>query len=147
MTLAAVEVMGFGGGAPSGACMDLLPRHRNMKRNHGTQLYTISATNTVAPGGDVKVEISGAPFRGYMVQAVQGNKIIGSFKGTGLVTCNNRADTATHQSGNDKRTESFTWTAPRDLSDMFISEERCWSGTTMLTSICTPITSLSHEFG
>jgi len=121
LALVALEVRGFGGGAPQGACMDLLPRHQGMKRNGAPSPYTITVTPAVAPGEDAQVEISGTAFKGYMLQAVQGNRIVGFFKGTGLVTCENRDDTATHQGGGDKRTETFTWTAPRALTgDVYI---------------------------
>merc|ERR1712126_380632 len=95
----AARVQSFGSGAPAGACLDLLPRHQGMKRNGAPSPYNITVTSTVSPGGNVQVQLSGATFKGFMLQAVQEYSIVGSFQSTGLVTCENRADTATHQTG------------------------------------------------
>lgn len=124
VALAAVNVRGFGGGAPSGACMDHLPRHQGLKRNGPPHPYNITVTPSEGPGRDFQVNIIGygATFKGYMLQAVHvgTNKIVGTFKGTGLVTCGSRANTATHQTGVDKQTETFTWT-PEEALPGFVS--------------------------
>jgi len=111
----ATAVRGFGSGAPEGACAALEPAHRGMTRVAAPSNYTITATPRVSPGGEVTVEIAGAPFRGYMIQAVLGNKIVGTFSRTGLVSCQNAGDTATHEDGNDKPSTTFSWKAPTNV--------------------------------
>jgi len=116
LVLLASASHGYRSGAPSSACTSLKPWHSGMQAIEGHSPYTINATPSVAPGGEVEVEISGGLFKGYMVQAMQGNEIIGQFQDTNLVSCKNSMDTATHHGRNNKQYTKFRWTAPQQLT-------------------------------
>ncbi|XP_018008686.1 defense protein l(2)34Fc [Hyalella azteca] len=108
-------------GAPSSACNSLTPDHGpgTTITSGGQPPYTLDAPARVAPGAATTVSISGAPFKGFIVRAMdaQGNNGGASFlPGTGYQTldCNAPDDTATHVfSGNGVNSVKLQWSAPK----------------------------------
>ncbi|XP_067133746.1 putative defense protein 1 [Centruroides vittatus] len=112
----------FPDGAPAEACDSLLPRHA------GTSPSPVAESPYVFVASDdkysyknpqpIKVEIYGAPFKGFLVAAVDphtgeriGNWIKG--KGTGILPC----AAITHSDGRDKKHVILIWTPPKDKAE------------------------------
>ncbi|XP_066302428.1 putative defense protein 3 [Branchiostoma lanceolatum] len=110
----------FPGGAPTDACQNLTPGHVNITANSSASPFTIMpASTTYQPGGTLRVQVMGASFRGILLQARDStNQAVGFWSDfpdfTRSLTCNNSADSVTHQNTSMKVTgTNFTWNAPR----------------------------------
>nr|AJW81891.1 putative defense protein [Actias selene] len=112
-------------GAPTSACFDMIPGHA-AEVQKGPAPYTItSAVTAVKAGHSVDVVVSGKTpedfFRGILLQARQGDKIVGTWTipptdtYSQLMNCGEPGNAVTHISRDDKHTLSFSWTAPDDL--------------------------------
>ncbi|XP_071500516.1 putative defense protein 3 [Diadema antillarum] len=115
--------MAFPSGAPAGACGHLTPGHRDngtvISPQSGASPYTVSAdVATYSPLGTVTVSVTGADFRGILLQARRtDDSVVGTFSAppanTKLLQCRNANDSVTHSSQDPKSAgTSFTWTAP-----------------------------------
>ncbi|XP_035689383.1 putative defense protein 3 [Branchiostoma floridae] len=134
----------FPGGAPTDACQNLTPGHVNITANSSATPFTIMpASNTYQPGGTLRVQIMGASFRGILLQARDStNQAVGFWSDfpdfTRSLTCNNSADSVTHQNTSVKVAgTNFTWNAPRNspgdvsfVATIAMSREQFWTGIT-----------------
>ncbi|CAH1238015.1 FRRS1 [Branchiostoma lanceolatum] len=114
------RVTSFPGGAPTDACQNLTPGHVNITANSSASPFTIMpASTTYQPGGTLRVQVMGASFRGILLQARDStNQAVGFWSDfpdfTRSLTCNNSADSVTHQNTSVKVAgTNFTWNAPR----------------------------------
>ncbi|XP_019630367.1 PREDICTED: putative defense protein 3 [Branchiostoma belcheri] len=111
----------FPGGAPTDACQNLTPGHVNITANSSATPFTLMPVSTTyQPGGTLVVRVMGADFRGILLQARNStNEAVGFWSDfpdfTRSLTCNNSADSVTHQNTSVKVAgTNFTWNAPRE---------------------------------
>ncbi|XP_049761390.1 reelin domain-containing protein 1 [Elephas maximus indicus] len=111
----------FSHGASSAACVDMQPKHVQVRpQNAGTHHITIhTSSNSYSPGDKVPVTMrSSHDFMGFLLQArrVSNQQIVGTFvfipPHSKLMTCSEEADTVTHSDKSLKRNLSFVWKAP-----------------------------------
>ncbi|XP_075214688.1 putative defense protein 2 [Lycorma delicatula] len=115
----------------SQACETLTPVHSHHQPQTSPSPYTITLSKTlVEPSDKIEIRItgkSGIQFKGFMVQARSGDKIInGRFERTnniGLIDCfdgkENTATNAVHPDRIDKDEVKLIWFAPTNLKDDF----------------------------
>lgn len=80
----AAPALGYSSGAPEDACVDMVPQHHTPAQTSAAP-YTLTTSRKAIRGGDeIILTITGKgpsdKIRGFMVQARQGNNIVGSFK-------------------------------------------------------------------
>ncbi|CAB3374197.1 Hypothetical predicted protein [Cloeon dipterum] len=122
-----VLAAGYGGGAPEGACGDMVPQHHTPPQTSESP-YTISVNkNSVRPKEKVYVTLSskqGDTFKGFFIQARVGDTAVGKFDaaaGVKLVNCGNGvASAATHENSKEKTKVTVAWEAPPELSETVI---------------------------
>ncbi|KAL4713753.1 hypothetical protein ACJJTC_004284 [Scirpophaga incertulas] len=117
-------------GAPSGACIDQLPRHSTIIPQTSVPPYVIiPSASQVRQGDTMNVTIgspAGAPvpIGGFILQARQiqnPDTIVGKFTSvpdpgiTHMTTCSNQNDTVTHSNPQEKPALTFQWQAPTDF--------------------------------
>lgn len=77
------SALGYSSGAPTDACHDMVPQHETDPQTSPAPYYIKLSRNTIRSGDDVEVTITGKTaadkIRGFMVQARQTNKHVGSF--------------------------------------------------------------------
>ncbi|CAH1238176.1 FRRS1 [Branchiostoma lanceolatum] len=115
---------GYGNGAPLDACISLMPGHYGTTAQTSPNPYSLVAPTQYVPGQSVTVQITGADFQGFLIQA----RKVGTSTTIGFFTdppsnvrtndCPNTmargANSATHNSQAVKRDLSLTWTPPSD---------------------------------
>ncbi|XP_059176713.1 putative ferric-chelate reductase 1 [Physella acuta] len=107
------------------ACENLTPQH-GAQAQTSTSPYTISFTPaSYTPGQPVSVTISGAPFRGFMIQARRAAGSSTTMLGSFTVVDNTRqacsgSQALVHSSGNDKTSLTFNWIPPADAADSVV---------------------------
>ncbi|XP_018007478.1 defense protein l(2)34Fc [Hyalella azteca] len=116
----ALTCSAYSRGAPQGACDTMEPLgHSGARRNPAPNPYSLSAPSKANPSDTITVELSGADFKGYMIQAVTPKgQVVGTFTTSGL-SCNPQTqarDTATHSSSNVVRNITVQWVAPPDAA-------------------------------
>ncbi|XP_013195136.2 putative ferric-chelate reductase 1 homolog [Amyelois transitella] len=119
-----------GSGAPSGACIDQLPRHSTIQPQSSVPPYIILTSSSQVRQGDVLNVTIGSPagapipIGGFILQAreIQNpDAIVGRFlkvpdpEATHLTSCRGTNDTVTHSSPEDKPAMTFQWQAPTDF--------------------------------
>lgn len=119
-----------GSGAPSGACVDQMPRHSTIVPQTSVPPYVIvPSSSQVRQGDTLNVTIgspAGAPvpIGGFILQGRQiqnPETIVGKFvsvpdpANTHLTACSNDNDTATHSNPTEKPALTFQWLAPTDF--------------------------------
>ncbi|KAG6459360.1 putative defense protein Hdd11-like [Manduca sexta] len=130
MLLVAGYVSAYGSGAPQSACQDMIPRHPVGPQNTSAPYIITTSTKVVKAGTPMQVTISGKKpentMRGILLQARQGDKIVGKFtlddndSFAQLLDCGEPGNAITHKRHPpefDKQTVTFTWTPPADLND------------------------------
>merc|ERR1719500_1242981 len=124
-------------GAPQEACDSMTPKHGDAKPQTGEPPYNVKVSATsVKPGDTVDVTISaisGAKFKGFLLQARSSGsghgKLVGTFEsgveGSKYLECLalDRA-TVTHTNPEDKETITFKWKAPSEANDKKV---RMWA--------------------
>ncbi|XP_052757876.1 putative defense protein Hdd11 [Galleria mellonella] len=121
---------GYSSGAPSSACLDMIPRHPVSAQTSPPPYIITTSTKTVKAGTPMEVVISGKQpnntIRGLLLQARQGNNIVGTFTVAPndpfaqLLDCGSPGNAVTHKKHDeslDKQTVAFKWTPPADLND------------------------------
>ncbi|XP_059477369.1 putative defense protein Hdd11-like isoform X2 [Neocloeon triangulifer] len=118
---------GYGGGAPEGACGDMVPQHHTPPQTSASPFAIDINRNTVKPKGKVYVTLSakeGDSFKGFFIQARVGDTAVGKFDpadGVKLVNCGNGVATgATHENSQAKTKVTVAWEAPPELSENVI---------------------------
>ncbi|KAM9678265.1 reelin domain-containing protein 1 [Trichechus inunguis] len=111
----------FSHGASSAACVDMQPKHIQVRpQNPGTHHIIIhTSNNSYSPGDKVPVTVrSSRDFMGFLLQArrLSNQQIVGTFvfipPHSKLMTCSEEADAVTHSDKSLKRNLSFVWKAP-----------------------------------
>ncbi|XP_019635185.1 PREDICTED: putative ferric-chelate reductase 1 [Branchiostoma belcheri] len=118
------RVQGYGNGAPLEACVTMTPGHFGTTAQTSPTPYSLVAPAQYVPGQSITVQITGADFQGFLIQA----RKVGTTTSVGFFTdppsnvrtndCPNTvargANTATHNSQATKRDLSLTWTPPSE---------------------------------
>ncbi|XP_011704937.1 PREDICTED: putative defense protein 3 [Wasmannia auropunctata] len=121
LVLFSISVFGFPDGAPVDACVKPRPNQpyhgeaRSQPLN--TSPYKILASSSqYRPGTQVTVKITGAPFKGFFIQARDSNtnKWIGSWTRTPNTFVHGECSAVTHTDPHDKEQATFIWSAPAD---------------------------------
>ncbi|KAK6165997.1 hypothetical protein SNE40_022794 [Patella caerulea] len=112
-------VYSYGSGAPSRACVSLMPGHYGISPQSATSPYSITvSSSTYQPNQQITVTISGGNHQGLLLQArVSGATTpIGTFStpsaNTKTIQCTAAGDSWTHSSQTMKTTSTVIWTAP-----------------------------------
>ncbi|XP_035688607.1 putative ferric-chelate reductase 1 [Branchiostoma floridae] len=115
---------GYGNGAPLEACVTMMPGHFGTSAQTSPNPYSLVAPAQYVPGQSLTVQITGADFQGFLIQA----RKVGTTTSIGVFTslpstvrtndCPNTvargANSATHNSQAVKRDLTLTWTPPSD---------------------------------
>ncbi|XP_078578458.1 putative ferric-chelate reductase 1 [Branchiostoma floridae x Branchiostoma japonicum] len=115
---------GYGNGAPLEACVTMMPGHFGTSAQISPNPYSLVTPSQYVPGQSITVQITGADFQGFLIQA----RKIGTTTSIGVFTslpstvrtndCPNTvargANSATHNSQAVKRDLTLTWTPPTD---------------------------------
>uniref|UniRef100_A0A3Q3WHT9 Reelin domain-containing protein n=1 Tax=Mola mola TaxID=94237 RepID=A0A3Q3WHT9_MOLML len=114
-------VEGYPGGAPTGACEDMLPRHAGVLPQPSPAPYTLLIdTRTFRPGKPITVTISGPEYRGVLLEArtAASTNALGSWHlpppDTRFLECTRNPQGAiTHSNINPKgNTTVYSWIPP-----------------------------------
>lgn len=111
-------------GAPSLACVDLVPRHGQPPTALPNPVTIFLSTLGVAPGGQVSIQIvSTSPFRGFLIQPrVVGttNNSPGTFQTSTTsqsINCHGGIlNSATHVINDPRSSQTVVWNAPTNFS-------------------------------
>ncbi|KAI0217295.1 hypothetical protein LSAT2_030865 [Lamellibrachia satsuma] len=101
----AYPATGYGTGAPTKACVDMVPEHRNTNPQTAISPYTLELEDGGAMTDAMRVCITGKSFRGILLQmrTVDGAVPVGTFDGamlpndTKLLKCSADGDSVTHE--------------------------------------------------
>ncbi|XP_059059285.1 putative defense protein Hdd11 [Achroia grisella] len=116
-------------GAPVSACKDMIPMHGVSAQNTPAPYVITTSSENIKAGTPMEVVISGKQandtIKGLLLQARQGNNIVGTFNVAPndpfaqLLDCGTPGNAVTHKKHDaslDKQTVAFTWTPPADLN-------------------------------
>jgi len=117
----------FQTGAPRSACAPRRPQHPGgVEAPAAESPYKLVAPASAKPGQTIDVSITGAPFRGYLLQAVASTEPdsppLGQFVHTGqTLACQNPKDTATHTnpSRQDMVQETVQFLVPPGVAQIY----------------------------
>ncbi|XP_053402716.1 putative defense protein 3 [Mercenaria mercenaria] len=108
---------GYAGGAPSGTCNAMSPKHRASAQDSASSYTIMPSANTYDCGDTINVTLSGADFKGFLCQArsnVSRYSTVGSLTDTdNSVTTSNNCDgeaALTHTESGVKSSFQFSWT-------------------------------------
>ncbi|XP_035688990.1 putative ferric-chelate reductase 1 isoform X1 [Branchiostoma floridae] len=115
----------YGTGAPLSACTSQQPGHYGFTAQTSASPYSLTVSSSeYTPGQTLTVQITGADFQGFLIQArkVGTTTAVGFFtslpSGTKSNNCDNAVasgdNTATHSSTAAKRDLTLTWSAPEN---------------------------------
>ncbi|XP_077295556.1 putative defense protein 3 [Arctopsyche grandis] len=122
----ATSSLQYSTGAPSEACITMLPHHGAAVPQSTLSPYSFTVSSShVVQGSNVKVLISTHRYKyikGFILQArcaLDQNRILGHWTNlssfTKTTSCNSKDDTVTHVSNVNKQRLPFQWNAPPDF--------------------------------
>jgi len=111
------SVEAYSRGAPRGACYSLKPGHSGYAQAASSVPTTCAlSTYTQNSGGSVNLYLNGGDFKGFLVQALDGNgNVIGTFSPPAngkCLACQTSCDSITHTNSGVKNQVVATWTSP-----------------------------------
>lgn len=115
----------YSGGAPVEVCEDMTPKHPAAPKKSAMP-YSVSVNSeAVSGGGVVKISIEGNNgHKGFFVQVRHGDEPVGKFlvseldKYVKTINCGKgEQNAATHKNGENKKTTTLEWQAPKGLKD------------------------------
>ncbi|XP_044053029.1 putative defense protein 3 [Siniperca chuatsi] len=121
-------VSGYPTGAPTGACVDMLPRHSGVLPQPSPAPYTLlTNTRTFQPGKPITVTVTGPEYRGVLLEARKegSTNALGSWQlpppDTRFLECTGTPQGAiTHSNTNLKgNTTVYSWIPPNSTSPVY----------------------------
>uniref|UniRef100_A0A336KCX4 CSON005752 protein n=1 Tax=Culicoides sonorensis TaxID=179676 RepID=A0A336KCX4_CULSO len=123
-------IHGFSKGAPTSACDDMVPQHHVAAQTSKVPYDLVLSKNSIKAGDTIQITLKGKSaenkIKGLLVQARVGNSPVGKFSVPSnnpyaqTIDCGNGSfNTVTHTkiNGDGPDSVSFSWTAPKKLSE------------------------------
>ncbi|XP_060517207.1 putative defense protein Hdd11 [Cylas formicarius] len=135
-------VWGYSGGAPESVCGDMIPKHPADPQKSPFPYKVTVDNGLVKPGQEVKITVTGKPFKGFIIQVRDANqKAVGSFlipaddKFMKAINCHtNKGSAATHKNSTDKSDITLVWKAPEAAGKYTVTATIAQDGATFWTA-------------